>query len=175
MRFLVVSDRQLSTFALVSALKNIPGAVIVAEVNDLGTARDYHAKGEIDAIVADATVLEDSWTVAGVWPGMPWWVPAERLDGLSTRELEVLHLLGEGLSNRQIARTLKVKERTAKGHVVNILRKLGLESRLQAGLIALMRLSARTEVPEPGHTTTAAKTDYAWAPRGWTGRSHGTG
>ena len=111
MRFVVVSDRWLSTLALVRALRNIPYAVIVAEVDDLDAA---HPR-------------EDA----------PWWGAAERLRGLSPRELEVLHLLGFGMSNHHIARRLHVTERTAKSHVASILKKLELESRLQAGLIAL--------------------------------------
>ena len=52
------------------------------------------------------------------------------------RELEVLALLGEGLSNQQIATALGITHRTARAHVGSILRKLKLQSRLQAGLVA---------------------------------------
>ncbi len=51
--------------------------------------------------------------------------------GLTTREREVAALLGEGLSNQQIADRLVISIRTAQGHVENILRKLGLSSRAQ--------------------------------------------
>lgn len=59
---------------------------------------------------------------------------------LSVRERQVFALLGAGLSNRQIGRRLDVTERTVKDHVGRILAKLGLESRLQAGLAALVYL-----------------------------------
>jgi len=52
--------------------------------------------------------------------------------GLTPREREVLALLGDGLSNAEIARTLYISEKTASVHVSNILRKLGVTSRLQA-------------------------------------------
>jgi ATP/maltotriose-dependent transcriptional regulator MalT len=52
--------------------------------------------------------------------------------GLTPREREVLSLLGNGLSNAQIARTLYISEKTASVHVSNILRKLGVTSRVQA-------------------------------------------
>lgn len=60
---------------------------------------------------------------------------------LSPREMAVFELLGHGYDNRSLARTLQISERTAKRHVTSILAKLGLESRLQAGLTALLTLS----------------------------------
>lgn len=56
---------------------------------------------------------------------------------LTTRELEVLRLLGAGKSNKDIAAELSIRERTARTHVSNILRKLGLTSRTQAALWAV--------------------------------------
>jgi DNA-binding CsgD family transcriptional regulator len=55
---------------------------------------------------------------------------------LTVREKEVLKLLSIGLSNRQIAGRLGVTERTAVFHVGNLLRKLGLSSRVEAALVA---------------------------------------
>jgi len=52
--------------------------------------------------------------------------------GLTPREREVITLLSDGLSNAEIARTLYISEKTASVHVSNILRKLGVTSRLQA-------------------------------------------
>ena len=56
---------------------------------------------------------------------------------LTPREREVLALVAEGASNRQIATTLVVSERTARTHVSAILAKLGLVSRTQAALWAV--------------------------------------
>ena len=58
-------------------------------------------------------------------------------DPLTEREVEVLRLLAQGLSNRQIAEQLVVTERTVCTHVSNILGKLHLASRTQAALYAL--------------------------------------
>jgi non-specific serine/threonine protein kinase len=52
-------------------------------------------------------------------------------DALTAREIEVARLIARGLSNREIAATLVVSERTAEGHVQNILDKLSFDSRTQ--------------------------------------------
>jgi DNA-binding NarL/FixJ family response regulator len=57
---------------------------------------------------------------------------------LTPRERVTFELLGLGYDNRSIARVLEISERTAKRHVTAILGKLQLESRLQAGLAALI-------------------------------------
>jgi DNA-binding CsgD family transcriptional regulator len=51
---------------------------------------------------------------------------------LSPRELEVLRLVGEGLSNQEIAARLNVAASTVKTHINNIFGKLGVETRVQA-------------------------------------------
>jgi DNA-binding CsgD family transcriptional regulator len=64
-------------------------------------------------------------------------VPVERgLAGLTPREVEVLRLLVEGRSNRQIAEQLFISGKTASVHVTNILAKLGVHSRLEAAATA---------------------------------------
>jgi two-component system nitrate/nitrite response regulator NarL len=54
------------------------------------------------------------------------------VEPLTPRESEVLHLLGQGLSNRRIAERLAISEHTAKFHVNAILGKLGAQSRAEA-------------------------------------------
>lgn len=55
----------------------------------------------------------------------------------SERELEVLQLLSQGMSNRQIGRTLWIGEATVKTHVSHILRKMGTNDRTHAALMAV--------------------------------------
>ena len=56
--------------------------------------------------------------------------------GLTAREAEVLSLVAAGQTNRQIGATLYVSEKTASVHVSNILRKLGVASRVEAAAVA---------------------------------------
>ncbi len=56
--------------------------------------------------------------------------------GLTAREAEVLSLVAAGRTNRQIGAELYVSEKTASVHVSNILRKLGVSSRVEAAAVA---------------------------------------
>ncbi|WP_330342125.1 response regulator transcription factor [Streptomyces sp. NBC_00557] len=58
------------------------------------------------------------------------------LQGLTEREREILALVGEGLTNRQIGQRLYLAEKTVKNHISRLLAKLGVERRIQAAVIA---------------------------------------
>jgi two-component system, NarL family, response regulator len=58
---------------------------------------------------------------------------------LSARELDVLHAIVQGQSNKQIAYTLSICEDTVKHHVKSILSKLGVADRTQAATVAILR------------------------------------
>ena len=70
-------------------------------------------------------------------------------DPLTERELEVLRLISQGLSNKEIASKLFISEWTVRTHVSNVLSKLHLASRTQAALYALRSgLASIDDVPE---------------------------
>jgi DNA-binding NarL/FixJ family response regulator len=60
-------------------------------------------------------------------------------DGLTSRELDILRLLAQGLSNRQIGRSLFISEHTTANHVRSILRKTGSANRTEAAAYAYRR------------------------------------
>ena len=62
-----------------------------------------------------------------------------QFEELSAREREVLELLAKGMSNRSIAETLYISDKTVKNHVSNILKKLAVDDRTQAVIVSLKR------------------------------------
>jgi DNA-binding NarL/FixJ family response regulator len=62
---------------------------------------------------------------------------------LSQREEQVLHLLADGLSNRDLAKTLKLSEHTVKNHLFRIFDKLGVSNRMEAVLYAISQREQR--------------------------------
>jgi two-component system nitrate/nitrite response regulator NarL len=78
-------------------------------------------------------------------------VNAAGLNLLSKRELEVVHLLVQGLSNREIARQLQLSQHTVKNHLFRIFDKLGVSSRIE---LVQMTLNQSTSGPLlPGNST----------------------
>jgi DNA-binding NarL/FixJ family response regulator len=75
------------------------------------------------------------------------------MGALSRREVEVLRLVAEGLSNAEIAQRLFISTKTAGHHVSSILMKLGLRSRIEAAAYALVHLAAAPPAV-PGVATT---------------------
>ena len=61
---------------------------------------------------------------------------SDQFGALSDREMQTLKQLGQGLSNKEIARELGIQEVTVKLHMKNILTKLGANNRTQAALMA---------------------------------------
>ena len=68
--------------------------------------------------------------------------PADPLATLSPREREIVDLIARGDSNKQIARELGIAETTVKIHVQHLLRKLELDSRVQAAVLVTQQRSA---------------------------------
>ena len=67
----------------------------------------------------------------------------DELSALTDQERKILELIGEGLTNRQIAERMYLAEKTVKNYVSNMLAKLGMERRTQAAAYAA-RLAERS-------------------------------
>jgi DNA-binding NarL/FixJ family response regulator len=68
--------------------------------------------------------------------------PAARLKDLTPRELEIVQLVAEGLGNREIAERLDISYNTAMKHVSNVISKLKVGNRMEAGLLFLRHASS---------------------------------
>jgi two-component system response regulator NreC len=66
-------------------------------------------------------------------------VPEDAYDTLTAREVEVLHLAAEGLSNAEIGVRLEISQRTAETHRANMTRKLGLHNQIELVRYAMQR------------------------------------
>jgi NarL family two-component system response regulator YdfI len=126
----------------------IPVLLLVRDVDPtlIGSALRSGIRG---AILADATPQEIEGAIQAINADLVVTAPellqeatpaAEDLpDPLSERELEVLDLVAEGLSNKLIAHRLSISEHTVKTHVASIFGKLGASSRTEAVSQAIRR------------------------------------
>lgn len=135
------SDFELQTFADLP----IP-VVLLADAADSEQIESILRAGIRGVISLDATAQEIESAVQAAHAGLTVLAPVivERLlpepqhfsdessEPLSSRELEVLDLLAEGLSNKLIAHRLSISEHTVKTHVAAIFLKLGASSRTEA-------------------------------------------
>ena len=99
-------------------LKAIRGTDLVSAVRDVAAGKsllDPVATGRVLARLRDGGGKED-----------------ERLSGLTRQERNILDLIGEGMTNRQIGNELHLAEKTVKNYVSSMLAKLGMERRTQA-------------------------------------------
>lgn len=64
-----------------------------------------------------------------------------RLEDLTSRQREIVHLVGSGASNKEIASRLNITEGTVKAHLTAIFRKVGLSGRLRLALFVTERMS----------------------------------
>lgn len=112
-----------------------------AEPRELRRAIDAAHAGEVllCPIIAERVLTHFGGSPSGDHPDVPY-------ESLTERELEVLQLAAEGLSNKQIASRLVISEKTVKNHIGNIFSKLRVNDRTQAILFAL-RSGLATLVP----------------------------
>jgi DNA-binding NarL/FixJ family response regulator len=111
-----------------------------------GAAGFLYKDVDPDALVRAIRSVHDGHTVlasdaAGLVAARPG-ANARGIASLTGREREVLALLADGRSNREIARTLSLSEKTVKAHVSAILAKLGVADRTQAALLAVRHVGA---------------------------------
>ncbi len=118
-------------------LKNIEGAALVAAIHQTLQGQSAISPEMTLKLAAAFQAVHAGPECAAALP-----VPADPLAVLSPRELEILHRIASGASNKAIARQLDIAETTVKIHVQHILRKLNLGSRVQAAVFLAARSGA---------------------------------
>ena len=114
----------------------------VALALQAGAAGFLYKDVDPDALVRAIRSVHDGHTllaaeVADVLSARPAGPVTSGIGALTRREREVLALLADGQSNREIAGTLRVSEKTVKTHVSSVLAKLGVADRTQAAVLAV--------------------------------------
>lgn len=151
----------LTAVQTIAGLKQAIPSVNIMVFTSFGEDADIRATldaGAIGYVLKDALREQLVRAVRTVAQGEPWLDPAAQRqlvamlrkqpkneEPLTARELSVLKLLAEGLTNKQIARKLTLTEGTVKGYVSQILDKLHLSDRTQAALYAV-----RKGIVDPG-------------------------
>jgi DNA-binding NarL/FixJ family response regulator len=107
-------------------IKDIKGMELAAAIKDVGAGRSLLDNRAAAALMARLRYDADH---------------ADPLSGLSDQERVLLDLLGEGLTNKQIAARMFLAEKTVKNYVSRLLAKLGMERRTQAAVF-ISRLDA---------------------------------
>jgi DNA-binding NarL/FixJ family response regulator len=132
---LTISDDEADLFDAVRAgangylLKDVPGEDIAAGIRAV-----FGGQSLISPSMASALLSEFAALSRRAEHGPRSHVPVPHL---TDREMQVLRLVGRGMQNRDIARTLFISENTVKNHVRNILEKLQLHSRMEAVVFAV--------------------------------------
>jgi two-component system response regulator DevR len=109
-------------------LKGTPVREVVEAVRVVATGKSILDAGAAQRII---TQLRGGGTPGGASQG------DDRVASLTVQEKRVLDLIGEGLTNRQIAERMSLAEKTAKNYVSSLLMKLGLQRRSQAAVLAV--------------------------------------
>jgi len=125
---------------------------LLRQLRDLATRAMIALPGEVDALLSEpalrpsavsaavaAEPLADAPAAAARTPAAPSAPPPPARDtfGLSRRELEVLGLIAQGRTNREIGDRLFISQKTVGVHVGNILAKLGVSGRVEAASVAI--------------------------------------
>jgi DNA-binding NarL/FixJ family response regulator len=107
-------------------LKDTPLAELAEVIRSIHRGYTQFGPGILEKIIADQTTVQ---------PPTPQDLPPGFTD-LTPREKEVLRLIAQGASNKEIASTLFLSDGTVRNHISNILRRLDLRDRTQAAIVA---------------------------------------
>ena len=103
-------------------LKGVGGAELVQLVHEVAKGESYVSPSLAARLLKEAGAAGPA--------------PAGRLDSLTEREREIVLLVADGMSNKEVARGLDLQEKTVKHYMTSILRKLQVRNRVEAAILA---------------------------------------
>lgn len=135
------------------AAMGLPTRIIMLTLHDMtGYVREALAAGAAGYVLKDTAIDDLRAAIAQVVSGQPAFplqlvsaamrdpvggaADLRMIDSLTARERSVLDCIAEGMTNKQIARTLEISPATVKAHVERIIGKLGVADRTQAAVLA---------------------------------------
>jgi DNA-binding NarL/FixJ family response regulator len=139
---LTVSDEQEDLFEAIKAgasgylLKEVDPGEIANAVREIHAGHSLLSPAVASMLVSEFAALSKRADAKALRPN------------LTARELEVLRLAADGLTNRQIGRRLGISENTVKNHIRNVLEKLHLHTRMEAVLYAVREQLIDLEHPD---------------------------
>ena len=104
-------------------LKGVGASELVELVRDLAAGRSYVSPGLAGRLLV-------------AMRGKPAGAPPSPLADLSRREEDILKLVAQGLSNKEVGRKLDIQEKTVKHYMTSILQKLQVRNRVEAAMLA---------------------------------------
>lgn len=108
------------------ALRSVSGHDLIEAVRQLASGNSYVAPGLAAALLGGTGSYSNGHSGTAT----------EAFSTLTPREVDIVPFLTKGYSNKEIARTLGLSEKTVKYHLTHLLRKLGARNRVEAALIA---------------------------------------
>lgn len=123
--------------ALFSAILAGSGGYVLKQVDESALVSG------IRAVVQGHSLIEPEVAVRVIERMRAGGAPADGIDSLTGTESEILDLITDGLTNKQIGERLYLAEKTVKNHVTSLLAKLGVQRRTQAAVLASERRRRR--------------------------------
>jgi RNA polymerase sigma factor (sigma-70 family) len=121
--------------------KDAPPETLVQTIRDVAHGYYVIDNRRMDTREVQAWYQQKVQNTAGVYAAET----QDAFGNLSPREMEILKCVTNGQSNKEIARRLKISQQTVKNHMTSILKKLNVQDRTQAAVMALNRGWVRVE------------------------------
>jgi DNA-binding NarL/FixJ family response regulator len=127
-------SRALQAGAAGYLLKDTPAEELVQAIQLINKGYTQLSPGLAQKLIQNATIAQPIAVTSSSNPSSNPSTNPDSSSELTPREQEILQLIAQGSSNREIAQKLYISEKTVKNHITNLLARLGLRDRTQAAI-----------------------------------------